>query len=79
MHLFPARTRLGDALVARGHLTAEDLSAALAAQREQGPNRLLGETSTGSSPSARSAAATAATDSPANSPAFSTPEASRAR
>ena len=43
MLLSGRRTRLGDALVARGHLTAEDLAAALAAQRDSGGTRLLGE------------------------------------
>ena len=39
----PARKRLGDALVARGLLSAEDLLAALAAQRERGSGKILGE------------------------------------
>ena len=43
MTLFPPRKRLGDALVARGHLTEENLQAALAAQRENGRSKLLGE------------------------------------
>ena len=39
----PARKRLGDALVARGHLSPSDLDAALAAQRSHGSKRILGE------------------------------------
>ena len=43
MSLLPTRKRLGDALVARGHLSEADLADALAAQRESGSKRILGE------------------------------------
>ena len=43
MSPIPPRQRLGDALVARGHLSPADLADALAAQKARGSRKLLGE------------------------------------